>query len=89
MMHQLLNRYLVQYKDAAANDTCITRGYEIQFSSDNATWNTVASAGEDVTFDKDNCTVNDISTTGAVRYVRAYYPKTADYGIQITEIAVL
>ena len=84
-----IEQVLVQYKDAAANDTCITRGYEIQFSSDNATWNTVASAGEDVTFDEDNCTVNDISTTGAVRYVRAYYPKTADYGIQITEIAVL
>ena len=84
-----IEQVLVQYKDAAANDTCITRGYEIQFSSDNATWNTVASAGEDVTFDEDNCTVDDISTTGAVRYVRAYYPKTADYGIQITEIAVL
>ena len=84
-----IEQVLVQYKDAADNDTCITRGYEIQFSSDNATWNTVASAGEDVAFDEDNCTVDDIEATGAVRYVRAYYPTTATYGIQITEIAVL
>ncbi len=35
---------------------------------------TVASAGTDVKFDEDNCTVDDIATTGAVRYVRAYYP---------------
>ena len=84
-----IEQVLVQYKDAADNDTCIGRGYEIQFSTDNVKWTTVASAGTDVKFDEDNCTVDDIATTGAVRYVRAYYPTTATYGIQITEIAVL
>lgn len=85
-----LDQVVIQYKDEAENDTVITRGYAIQYSVDGINYTTVAETAVVAALDENRCTTDDVSgATGAVRYVRAYYPKTADFGMQITEFAVL
>ncbi len=82
----------VQYKDTAENDTVLGRKYSIEYSANGVDYTTVYESdtvkAED--FDADNCVyANMIGKTGAVRYVKVYYPQTANFGIQISEIAVL
>jgi endoglucanase Acf2 len=87
-----IDRILVQYKDKNDNDTVVGKTYNIEYSTDGETYTTIYESGkisaEDM--DSDNCIATDVSgNSGAVRYVKVYYPTTATYGIQICEVAVL
>lgn len=87
-----IDQILVQYKDQAVNDTVMGRTYEILYSTNGLDYTSVYQSGivTEADMDADNCIVTDVSgQSGAVRYVKVYYPKSADYGIQICEIAVL
>lgn len=95
-----LDEILIQYKDTATNDTVVGRSYKIEYSADGVSYyDAVAETNvyptpeegeaEGLTLDENRMTIDDVSgVEGTVRYVRAYYPTTATYGIQITEIAV-
>ncbi|WP_302626360.1 discoidin domain-containing protein [uncultured Eubacterium sp.] len=87
-----IDEILVQYKDKNDNDTVVGKNYSIAYSADGENFNTVYESGtvSENDMDKDNCIATDVSgNTGAVRYVKVYYPTTPTYGIQICEIAVL
>jgi len=93
-----LDMILIQYKDAAANDTVVGQSYSVLYSVDGIDYTTVvedtavAEVESDtaIALDEDCCTYDDVSgATGAVRYVKVYYPSMPTYGIQLTEIAVL
>lgn len=82
----------VQYKNKAVNDTVLEKTYSIEYSANGVDYTTVYKSGTiaEGDFDADNCVSADVSgQTGAVRYVKVYYPKTSDYGMQVSEIAVL
>lgn len=94
-----LDQILVQYKDRNANDTVVSRTYKIEYSIDRINYYDAVSekkvyADDDTTedvlkLDENRCTADDVSSVeGKVRYVRVYYPETAGYGMQITEIAI-
>lgn len=87
-----LDEIVLAYKDMANNDTVVGRTYNIQYSVDQINWDTVYTSGtiaaEDLAESK--ATVDDVSAyTGAVRFVKIDYPAVPNYGIQLTEIAVL
>lgn len=87
-----IDQILVQYKDRAENDTVIGRTYEILYSTNGLDFTSVYKSGNVTTEDMDeqNCVTADVSgQTGAVRYVKIYYPKSAGFGIQVCEMAVL
>ena len=88
-----INQIVIAYKDAAANDTVLTRSYSIMYSADGVNFDTIAVDNRQVSeFDDTtiNATVDDVSSVvGAVRYVKVYYPVSANYGIQLKEVAVL
>ncbi|MBR3646127.1 MAG: discoidin domain-containing protein [Lachnospiraceae bacterium] len=92
-----IDEIVITYKDAAENDTVVGRTYSIQYSIDGINYDTVVTS-ETVTADGlfneiggiERATKDDVSSfSGAVRYVKVYYPSVPTYGIQITEIAVL
>ena len=85
-----LNELILVYKDANANDTVLNRTYNVQYSIDNDTFDTVYTSGTITEFNDDKATVLDLSNiTGNVRYIKVDYPTSADYGIQLREAAVL
>lgn len=87
-----IDQILVQYKDKAGNDTVLGRNFNIQYSVNGVDFDVVYTSDTvEVTDFDDNCIITtDVSNvTGAVRYIKIDYPATADYGIQICEIAVL
>ncbi len=87
-----IDKIVVGYKDGATNDTVLSRSYSISYSSDGETYSTVIDNRTVSEFDnKDiNATIDDVKgTVGNVRWIKIYYPVTAEYGMQIKEIAVL
>lgn len=85
-----LNELVLAYKDNNPNDTVINRTFSIQYSLDNITYDTKYTSDAVSSFNDDNATVTNISGfSGNVRFIRIYYNTTADYGIQLTEAAVL
>lgn len=87
-----IDQILVQYKDQAENDTVMGRTYEVLYSTNGIDFRSVYKSGTVTAADMDenNCIVTDVSgQTGAVRYVKIYYPQSANYGIQVCEMAVL
>lgn len=85
-----LDKIVIQYKDNNANDTVIGRSYIIQYSMDGINFRDVKAERSVTELDASNRTTDGISdVTGAVRYVRVYYPKSSTYGIQVAEFAVL
>lgn len=87
-----IDEIVIQYKDQSDNDTVLSRDYYIQYSTDGENYRTIVKK-ENVElsdFDEYNATHDEVSSIeGEVRYVKVYYPKSAYYGIQICEIAVL
>ena len=87
-----IDQILVQYKDQAENDTVIGRTYEVLYSTNGLDFTSVYKS-ETITaadMDEQNCVIADVSgQTGAVRYVKISYPQTANFGIQVCEMAVL
>ncbi len=88
-----IEQILIKYKENNDGDIPV-KGYEIQYSTNGLDFRTVKTV--DGTVVKDACENNelieieDVSTaTGAVRYLRLYYPDAYGYGIQVREIAVL
>ena len=87
-----LDEIVCAYKDYADNDTVVGRTYNIQYSEDLASWDTVYTSGTIAAADLEDskASVNDVSNiTGRVRYIKIDYPSLPTYGIQLTEIAVL
>lgn len=87
-----LDEIVCAYKDYADNDTVVGRTYNIQYSDDLASWDTVYTSGTIAAADLEDskASVNDVSNiTGRVRYIKIDYPTLPTYGIQLTEIAVL
>ena len=71
-----------------------SNGYEIQYSTNGVDFETVKKVTGDSV--KDACANNDCidiqdmtGVTGAVRYIKFYYPDAVSYGIQIKELAAL
>lgn len=84
-----IDEIFIQYKDGADNDTVLNRAYTIQFSMDGTEFYDVKTVDK-ASLDSNNRTIDDIYlTSGYVRYVRVYYPRQANYGMQIREVAVL
>lgn len=86
-----IDKIFIQYKDNAENDTVVGKSYIVQYSTDNVNFYDAVPEKNVSSLDAvQRYTVNDVSAvTGAVRYVRVYYPTTPNYGIQISEIAIL
>lgn len=87
-----LDKVVVQYRYGTVNQTIasvVGRPYSVQYSVDGENFSTVAQT-ENTQLDEERMTIDDVSNvSGAVRYVRIYYPQTPQYGMQILEIAVL
>ena len=87
-----LDEVIVAYKNNNANDTVVGRSYSILYSTDGVDFNTAVeekNVGENDLGDKNETVDNVAGTTGTVRFVRIYYPTTADWGIQLKEVAVI
>lgn len=85
-----INQVVVQYKDASPDDTVLNKKYEILYSTNGVEYESVYKSDNVNSFDENLCTVTDVSgKTGAVRFVKIAYPKTAFYGTQICEVGVL
>lgn len=91
-----IDQIVVQYKNADADDSVYSKKYEIQYSTDNSEFRNVVPQKTVTYFQTadndtiDYLTMDDVSSVeGAVRYVKVYYPVTAQYGMQLYEIAVL
>lgn len=89
-----LDQLVVGYKENNDGDIP-TKGYKIQISANGLDFTDAKTvSGTDV---KDACANNDLievtsladATGKAVRYLRLYYPDSYQWGIQVTEIAVL
>lgn len=87
-----LDKVVVQYRYGTVNQTIasvVGRPYSVQYSVDGENFTTV-SEKENTQLDEERMTIDDVSNvSGAVRYIRIYYPQTPQYGMQILEIAVL
>lgn len=87
-----LDKVVVQYRYGTVNQTIasvVGRAYSVQYSVDGENFTTVATT-ENTQLDAERMTIDEVSNvSGAVRYVRIYYPQTAQYGMQVFEIAVL
>ena len=87
-----LDKVVVQYRYGTVNQTIasvVGRTYSVQYSVDGKNFTTVAQR-ENTQLNEERMTIDDVSNvSGAVRYVRIYYPQTPQYGMQILEIAVL
>lgn len=87
-----LDKVVVQYRYGTVNQTIasvVGRPYSVQYSVDGENFTTVAER-ENTQLDEERMTIDDVSNvSGAVRYVRIYYPQTPQYGMQILEAAVL
>lgn len=87
-----IDKIVVQYRYGTVNQTIasvVGKSYSIQYSTDGEQFVTVSTT-DDTQLDEERMTVDEVSdVTGAVRYVRIYYPQTSQYGMQILEIAVL
>ena len=87
-----IDEILVQYKNIAGNDTVLGRNYNIQYSANGVDYDVVYTSDTvvEADFDENAIIRTDVSgVTGGVRYIKVDYPSVADYGIQISEIAVL
>ena len=89
-----IDMIIATYKDTADNDTVVGRSYSVRYSMDGANFTDVVvnrpiptAAALDLLEDK--ATVDQVQAEGAVRFVQVYYPQTANYGMQLTEIAVV
>lgn len=83
---------VIGYKDGASNDTVLTRSYSISYSSDGEAFTTVVDGRNVDVFDDTelNATIDNVKgTVGNVRWIKISYPVTANYGMQLKEIAVL
>lgn len=80
------------YKEENDSDTPV-KGYEIQYSTNGIDFTTVkivnGAEAKEAWIANELIDVQEVSATGAVRYVRLYYPDSYGYGIQVREIAVL
>ena len=94
----VIDEIIIAYKDTASNDTVVGRTYNIQISNDKTNWTTIydqQTPVEATDLGDDKCTVDKFngqstpSLSGNFKYVKVDYPTVADYGIQITEIAIL
>ncbi len=87
-----IDKVVVQYRYGTVNQTIasvVGRPYSVQYSVDGENFTTVAER-ENTQLDEERMTIDDVSNvSGAVRYVRIYYPQTPQYGMQILEAAVL
>ena len=87
-----IDKIFIQYKNRNA-DVSVSGGesYKIQYSVDDDTYTDVTALKTVNELNKlARATLDDVSTAkGAVRYVRIYYPTAKDYGMHITEVAVL
>ncbi|MFQ9514873.1 MAG: discoidin domain-containing protein [Eubacterium sp.] len=89
-----LDQLVVGYKENNDGDIPV-QGYKIQISANGLDFTDAKSVPG--THVKDACTNNNLievtsledATGTAVRYLRMYYPHSYQYGIQVTEIAVL
>ncbi|MBE5957298.1 MAG: discoidin domain-containing protein [Lachnospiraceae bacterium] len=85
-----IDEIIIAYKDAAANDTVLNHSYYIQYSQDGSNFNTVVTEKTVTEFGENNSTTDDVTgVTGTVRFVKIVYPTTADYGMQLREVAVI
>ncbi len=94
----IIDEIIIAYKDTASNDTVVGRTYNIQISNDKTNWTTIfdqQTPVEATDLGDDKCTIDKFngqstpSLSGNFKYVKVDYPTVADYGIQITEIAIL
>ena len=94
----IIDEIVIAYKDTASNDTVVGRTYNIQISNDKTNWTTIfdqQTPVEATDLGDDKCTIDKFngqstpSLSGNFKYVKVDYPTVADYGIQITEIAIL
>ncbi|MCI8956704.1 MAG: hypothetical protein HFG29_06915 [Eubacterium sp.] len=87
-----LEKVVVQYRYGTVNQTIasvVGKTYSVQYSVDGENFTTVATT-ENTQLDEERMTIDDVSNvSGAVRYVRIYYPQTSQYGMQVLEAAVL
>lgn len=87
-----LDKVVVQYRYGTVNQTIasvVGRPYSVQYSVDGENFTTVAQR-ENTQLNEERMTIDDVlNVSGAVRYIRIYYPQTPQYGMQILEIAVL
>lgn len=87
-----IDQIVIGYKDGAENDTVLTRSYSISYSSDGEAFTTVVDNRTVEAFDNTelNATIDNVKgIAGNVRWVKVSYPVTANYGMQLKEIAVL
>lgn len=90
-----IEQIVVSYKEYNTGDIPV-KGYKIQYSADSVNFTDVKTvSAEDfkaqITEEPENLVeIQDVSgATGAVRYIKLFYPDSYNYGIQATEIAVL
>lgn len=88
-----IDQLAVQYKEYNTNDIPV-KGYKIQYSADGINFTEVkAISATEFTSQvtaENLLEVQDLTEiTGAVRYIRLFYPDSYRYGIQAREIAVL
>ena len=88
-----IDKLVVKYKENNGGDTPVN-GYEIQYSTNGVDFETVKKVTGDSVKDaceNKNCvdTQDMTGVTGAVRYIRFYYPEAYTWGVQVREIAAL
>lgn len=88
-----LDQIAVKYRENNPGDTPVN-GYEIQYSTNGVDFTTVksvdGSAVVDACENNDCMDVQDMTgVSGAVRYIRFYYPDSYQWGVQVQEIGVL
>ena len=85
-----LDKILIQYKDTKENDTVAGKKYKVEYSVNGEDYYTAVPTTTVATLPSDTYTLDDVSgVAGTVRYVKVYFEKSATYGMQIGEIAVL
>lgn len=88
-----IDEVIVAYKTTDTGIcTVLNRAYSVMYSADGVNFQTVVDNRKVTAFDDETrcATIDDVSgATGTVRYVKIYYPKTANYGMQLKEVAVL
>lgn len=93
-----IDSIFIQYKNIDADDTVLNKSYKVQYSSDGVVFKDVVAektvsafySDENISANVSKYTIDDVSSqTGAVRFVKIYYPTQATYGIDFSEVAVL
>ena len=88
-----IDKLVVKYKENNGGDTPVN-GYEIQYSTNGVDFETVKKVTgysvKDACENKNCVDTQDMTgVTGAVRYIRFYYPEAYTWGVQVREIAAL